>query len=185
MERAIATVHAMASARGYVYDAASQQSTPTRLVFQTQADSGPSGPSGPVLVALEDKLTLSVAKACAAQSDHIGAARLIVVFGASPTSAARATLAEHAGLDRPIEFFTYAELAFDIMKHSLVPKFDVLEPDEIASMLHRYRVKQAQLPRMHSTDPCARYLGLSRGQVVRVTRSSAEYGDSVAYRTVT
>ena len=185
MERAIATVHAMASARGYVYDAASQQSTPTRLVFQTQADSGASGPSGPVLVALEDKLTLSVAKACAAQSDHIGAARLIVVFGASPTSAARATLAEHAGLDRPIEFFTYAELAFDIMKHSLVPKFDVLEPDEIASMLHRYRVKQAQLPRMHSTDPCARYLGLSRGQVVRVTRSSAEYGDSVAYRTVT
>lgn len=179
MERAIATVHAMASARGYVYDAASPQSTPTRLVFQTQAD------SGPVLVALEDKLTLSVAKACAAQSDHIGATRLIVVFGASPTSAARATLAEHAGLDRPIEFFTYAELAFDIMTHSLVPKFDVLEPDEIASMLHRYRVKQAQLPRMHSTDPCARYLGLSRGQVVRVTRSSEEYGNSVAYRTVT
>jgi DNA-directed RNA polymerase I, II, and III subunit RPABC1 len=179
MERAIATVHAMASARGYVYDAASQLDTPTRLVFRTQAD------GAPVLVALEDKLTLSVSKTCAAQSDHLGAARLIVVFGASPMSAARATLAEHAGLDRPIEFFTYAELAFDIMRHSLVPKFDVLSTDEIASMLHRYRVKQAQLPRMHSTDPCARYLGLSRGQVVRVTRSSAEYGDSVAYRTVT
>jgi DNA-directed RNA polymerase I, II, and III subunit RPABC1 len=109
---------------------------------------------------------------------------LIAAFGANPTSAARAILVEHAG-NRHIEFFTHAELGFDIMKHELVPKFEVLENEEVAKVLQTYRIKHAQLPRMHASDPCARYLGLARGQVVRVTRASAEYGDSIAYRIVT
>jgi DNA-directed RNA polymerase I, II, and III subunit RPABC1 len=178
MERAIATVHAMAVARGYLFDESEQLEQDTRLVFTHET-------KGTVLVAVEDKLTLSVSKTCAAQAEQLGAARLIAVFGASPTSAARAILVEHIGTSRSIELFTYAELGFDIMKHEFVPKFEVLEHEEIASVLQRYRIKQAQLPRMHSNDPCARYLGLARGQIVRVTRASAEYGESVAYRIVT
>ena len=176
MEKVTRTVRAMASARGYQFDESEQLDSDARLVFAHE--------TGTVLVAIEDKLTLSVAKAIAAHAEQVGAVRLIAAFGANPTSAARAILVEHAG-NRHIEFFTHAELGFDIMKHELVPKFEVLENEEVAKVLQTYRIKHAQLPRMHSSDPCARYLGLARGQVVRVTRASAEYGDSVAYRIVT
>lgn len=176
MEKVTRTVRAMAGARGYVFDESEQLDTDSRLVFAHE--------TGTVLVAIEDKLTLSVAKAISAHSDQVGAVRVIAAFGANPTSAARAILADHSA-NRHIEIFTHAELGFDIMKHELVPKFEVLESDEVAKVLQTYRIKLAQLPRMHSSDPCARYLGLARGQVVRVTRASAEYGDSVAYRIVT
>ena len=175
MEKVTRTVRAMASARGYQFDESEQLDTDARLVFAHE--------TGTVLVAIEDKLTLSVAKAVSAHADQVGAVRLIAAFGANPTSAARAIFADQTA--RPIEYFTHAELGFDIMKHELVPKFEVLENEEVAKVLQTYRIKHAQLPRMHSSDPCARYLGLARGQVVRVTRASAEYGDSVAYRIVT
>ena len=158
------TLDAIARARGYVARA------DDRRLFDHDG--------GTVLVLMEDKLTLSVTRACAAHVELTGAARLIVVLAASPTSAARATLVELA--KRPVEFFTSAELTFDIMRHELVPRYELLAPDEIAALLARYRIKQAQLPRMHATDPCARYLGLARGQVVRVIREHA----SVGYRIV-
>ena len=176
MEKAARTVRAIGAARGYVFDESEQLDSDARMVFAHE--------TGTVLVAIEDKLTLSVAKAIATHAEQVGAVRLIAAFGANPTSAARAILVEHAG-NRHIEFFTHAELGFDIMKHELVPKFEVLENEEVAKVLQTYRIKHAQLPRMHASDPCARYLGLARGQVVRVTRASAEYGDSIAYRIVT
>jgi DNA-directed RNA polymerase I, II, and III subunit RPABC1 len=176
MEKAARTVRAIGAARGYVFDESEQLDSDARMVFAHE--------TGTVLVAIEDKLTLSVAKAIATHAEQVGAVRLIAAFGANPTSAARAILVEHAG-NRHIEFFTHAELGFDIMKHELVPKFEVLENEEVSKVLQTYRIKHAQLPRMHASDPCARYLGLARGQVVRVTRASAEYGASIAYRIVT
>jgi DNA-directed RNA polymerase I, II, and III subunit RPABC1 len=176
MEKAARTVRAIGAARGYVFDESEQLDSDARMVFAHE--------TGTVLVAIEDKLTLSVAKAIATHAEQVGAVRLIAAFGANPTSAARAILVEHVG-NRHIEFFTHAELGFDIMKHELVPKFEVLENEEVAKVLQTYRIKHAQLPRMHVSDPCARYLGLARGQVVRVTRASAEYGASIAYRIVT
>ena len=176
MEKVVRTVHAIAAARGYVFDESEQLDSDARLVFAHE--------TGAVLVAIEDKLTLSVAKAISTHAEQVGAVRLIAAFGVNPTSAARAILVDHSA-NRHIEFFSHAELGFDIMKHELVPKFDVLDTDQVTKVLLAYRIKLAQLPRMHSSDPCARYLGLARGQVVRVTRASAEYGASIAYRIVT
>lgn len=160
----VETLEAIARARGYVELEAEEHS---RRLFSHEG--------ALVLFVIEDKLTLSVAKACATYD----VARFIVALGVAPTSAARATLVDLVG--KPVEFFTFAELSFDIMTHELVPKFEIMSADEVSALLAQYRIKHAQLPRMHTTDPCARYLGLTRGQVVRVLRSGSE---SAAYRMV-
>ncbi len=170
------TLDAIARARGYApVDAIDASGDPGSHRLFCHA-------GGTVLVVIDEKLTMSATKACVARAEQASAERLIVVLASSPTSTARAALLELAG--RPVELFTTAELSFDIMTHELVPTFEVLAPEEIPALLHRFRIKLAQLPRMQCTDPCARYLGLARGQVVRVRRAGSGV-ESTGYRIVT
>ena len=46
-----------------------------------------------------------------------------------------------------------------------MPKHEVLTEEEKETLLQRYNVTGANLPRMQSVDPICRYFGLRKGQV--------------------
>eukprot|EP00047_Mylnosiga_fluctuans_P023026 m.130718 g.130718 ORF g.130718 m.130718 type:complete len:222 (+) comp9458_c1_seq3:130-795(+) len=81
-----------------------------------------------------------------------------------------------------IQVFSKTELLVNVTKHQLVPQHDVLTDEEKAQLLARYKVSDDVLPSIQEDDPIARYYGLAKGQVIRITRRSETAGRYVTYR---
>lgn len=82
------------------------------------------------------------------------------------------------------QIFRIKELQFNITKHILVPKHEVVRDEEvIKSILDSYSLKtKYQLPTILKTDPMSRYLGLKSGDIVKITRNSPSSGEYIVYR---
>ncbi|KAK5005891.1 DNA-directed RNA polymerases II 24 kDa polypeptide (RNA polymerase II subunit 5), partial [Elasticomyces elasticus] len=116
------------------------------------------------------------AQLCLNQNFHTG----IFVSAVPVTSSALKILP--AILPQKIEVFQESDLLVNITRHELVPKHVLLSPEEKKSLLERYRLKETQLPRIRVDDPVAKYLGLRRGQVVKIIRKSETAGRYASYR---
>ena len=110
--------------------------------------------------------------------------RAILVINGKFSNFAKQTLAE-VSQSFTIEHFLENELLVDITEHELVPQHVVLSDEEKAALLARYKLKEAQLPRIQLGDPIARFFGMTRGQVVKIIRPSETAGRYVTYRYVT
>ncbi len=113
-------------------------------------------------------------------------------------------LLEDADIDMPIlmgKGFTYAarkeakrnhiELvstsslpSFDLFKHEIVPKHEVLTKEERQALQQKYRIKPYQIPRIKASDPAAKMIGAKPGDIIKITRKSQTAGSSTAYRYV-
>jgi DNA-directed RNA polymerases I, II, and III subunit RPABC1 len=104
-----------------------------------------------------------------------------ILVTASPLSAQARRVLVPGSYGIP-ECFLDDDLIINVTHHELVPKHVILSREEKTALLKRYRLKETQLPRILSRDPVARYLGLRRGQVVKIIRSSETAGRYASYR---
>ncbi|ESK92314.1 dna-directed rna polymerase i [Moniliophthora roreri MCA 2997] len=110
-----------------------------------------------------------------------GIQRGIIVFPGNMTPSARKVIVAMAAQYR-LEEFSESDLLVNIVHHTLVPRHEVLSPEDKKILLAKYRLKDTQLPRIQLADPVARYYGLRRGQVVKITRPSETSGRYASYR---
>lgn len=108
----------------------------------------------------------------------------IFISPTMPSPAARKIIPVAAGMGIKLECFEEPDLMINITHHELVPQHFKLSDEERLALLERYRVKQTQLPRIQTSDPMARYLGLQRGDVVKIVRKSETAGRYASYRAV-
>lgn len=108
----------------------------------------------------------------------------ILITRVAPNAAALRALEPLAERNITPETFPESDLLVNITKHVLVPKHILLSDEEKKVLLDRYRLKETQLPRIQASDPVAKYLGLKKGQVVKIIRKSETAGRYASYRWV-
>lgn len=73
---------------------------------------------------------------------------------------------------------------FDIQKHMLVPKHEIMTEDEILNEFGDVDYNFKNLPKIKVDDPVADSIGARPGDVLRITRESQTAGVFVTYRIV-
>ncbi|KAK7243380.1 hypothetical protein RIF29_38175 [Crotalaria pallida] len=83
-----------------------------------------------------------------------------------------------------VEILKINDLLVNITKHVLQPKYEILTADEKQALLIKHKLEEKQLPHMLKTDAIARYYGLEKGQVMKITHSGELVDSLVTYRCV-
>nr|AJA90777.1 DNA-directed RNA polymerase IV fifth largest subunit [Ginkgo biloba] len=131
----------------------------------------------------DDRVGVKELKAYATRMKEENVYRAIIVVQNKITPSAKQGIKELA-TKFLLETFDETELLINVKEHALVPEHQILTPEEKNALLKQYSVQENQLPRMLESDPLARYYGLRRGKVVKLTYHSETTGHYVTYRCV-
>ena len=108
---------------------------------------------------------------------------LILVYKSAITAFAKQFIVTDMK-DLNVQIFSESELSFNITKHELVPKHEILSAEERNKTLRKYRTTLKHFPMILSSDPVARYYGVLPGTMMRITRKSPTAGVYTLYRVV-
>jgi len=81
-----------------------------------------------------------------------------------------------------LEFFYEYEMLFNVTKHFLVPKHELISNTEKKKLLKNYNVRSSQLPKILLQDPLSRYYGANKGDIFKITRFNNSSGIYLTYR---
>lgn len=76
------------------------------------------------------------------------------------------------------------ERSYDIFKHQLVPKHELLSKKEAEELMQEFHIQPYQLPYIKATDAASQTLSAKAGDVLKITRKSPTAGEVVVYRYV-
>ena len=75
-------------------------------------------------------------------------------------------------------------MGINILQHTLVPKHEILSPQERADLLKRLTAEKDELPKIKLSDPVCKHMKAKRGDVIKITRPSPTAGTAPYYRVV-
>jgi len=127
----------------------------------------------------QDNVGVSYVRDLLALGEKEGTDKLIMVGGGKYTYSA-----QKMGTDSGIEMIPPYLPSFDVFKHKLVPKHEILNEDEKKSVIEKYRAQPYQFPWIKTSDPISIILGAQAGDIVKITRDSQTAGTYVSYRYV-
>jgi DNA-directed RNA polymerase I, II, and III subunit RPABC1 len=120
------------------------------------------------------------------QQENLEHTEVIIMTNDNLTDSVRKLVMDMWGANKlSVSVFNIYQFINNPMEHVLVPKHERVTADEEAEVMKLVQSK-AQLPviKFHS-DPIARCLGLTPGEIVKITRPSPSAGVYVVYRVCT
>lgn len=166
------------------------------LFAETIEPSQSDGKKVHVVFYMHNKFTMSHVKSFFESSDLTPNSHMIFVYKDKLTTANETSLRnnylkkkqsnEAVTFDK-IEIFCIKNLLFNITKHELVPKHELLDSNEASSIYEKYSIKDNQrvikLPLlMTKIDPVSKYYDFKPGSLIKITRPSSSVGEAVSYR---
>lgn len=89
---------------------------------------------------------------------------------------------------KSVDIMTYNQLQYNPTRHFLVPKHEIVSPEDEAAILARLnctrRNMTKEFPKILSSDPIARWYGMRSGTLCKITRNSEQTGKYIHYRVV-
>ena len=111
--------------------------------------------------------------------NEIGVEEGVIVANVRYTWAARREAKKYG-----IELIPRVFPSFNIFKHKLIPKHEILPPKQAKDLLEKYHIEPYQLPQIRAADIAVIAIGAKPGEVIKITRKSPTAGKHVAYRLV-
>ncbi|GLT94622.1 hypothetical protein SLE2022_123510 [Rubroshorea leprosula] len=145
----------------------------------------PSNSSKKILVVFMGTVEIRVPTIRALSSQIVGKESLnglILILQSKMNSFARKEIEKQFSFK--VEIFQITDLLVNISKHFLVPTHEILSSEEKKELLKKHQLDDKQLPQLLQTDPIAKYYGLEKGQVVKLTYPEELVKNLVIYRCV-